>query len=80
MTEPISVAAIVISAVTAVGGVLTALHIKRLHSGCCECDCTPSTPIARSPTISKPIVLQPIKISEEVNGQATVKSSTHSEI
>jgi hypothetical protein len=79
MSEPVSVAAIVISAVTAIGGVLTALHIKRLHSGCCECDCSPGSPLARSPTISKPIVLQPIKISEDVNEQGASKSSKDSE-
>jgi hypothetical protein len=79
MSEPVSIAAIVISAVTAIGGVLTALHIRKMNSGCLSCDCTPSTPISRSPTVSKPIILQPIKISEEVNGQATVKSSKDSE-
>jgi hypothetical protein len=80
MTEPISVAAIVISAVTALGGVLTALHIKRLHSGCCECDCSPGSPLARSPTVSKAnLVLQPIKILDEINGQKSSKSSTDSE-
>lgn len=79
MSEPISVAAIVVSSVTAISAAIAALHIRKMNSGCLSCDCTPSTPISRSPTISKPIVLQPIKISEEVNGPATVKSSKDSE-
>lgn len=77
MSEPVSIAAIVISAVTAVGGVLTALHIKRINSGCCECDCTPGTPFARSPTISKStIVLQPINNNANINGQQKTETST----
>ena len=75
MSEPVSVAAIVISAVTAIGGVLTALHIRKLHSGCMDCDCMPSSSISRSPTVSQPIVLQPIKISESDNGQTINEGS-----
>ena len=36
--EILSVAAIVISAITAIGSCLVGLHIKRLKSGCFECE------------------------------------------
>jgi hypothetical protein len=71
MSEPISIAAIVISAVTAVGAVITGLHIKRMNSGCCQCDCSPGSPLARSPTVSKAnIVLQPIKIEQPIQQES----------
>lgn len=74
--DGLSISALVISGITAVGGVLTALHIKRLNSGCFQCDCTPATPLARSPTVSKStIVLQPIKNIDNSNGQK-VETST----
>jgi hypothetical protein len=66
MSEPISIAAIVISAITAVGAVITGLHIKRMNSGCCQCDCSPGSPLARSPTVSKANILQPIKIEQPI--------------
>jgi len=39
MVDPISVGAIVISSLTALGGVVAGIHIKRMNSGCCECEC-----------------------------------------
>ena len=84
MSDPLSVSAIVISAVTAIGGVLTALHIRKMKSGCLDCDCTPSTPFARTPTISKStIVLQPApvnNISQSNNGSQISASQTNSEV
>lgn len=76
MSEPISIAAIVISAITAVGGILTALHIRKMKSGCLDCDCTPATPFSRTPTVSKStVVLQPAPVqvlnTPQSNGQET---------
>jgi len=65
--EPLSISALVISGITAVGGILAGLHIRKMQSGCCNCDCTPSTPLSRSPTVSKgSIVLQPVKTTSDV--------------
>jgi len=62
MVEPVSIAAIVVSSITAISAAVAALHIKRMNSGCMACDCTPQTPLARSPTVTKPpiVVLQPV--------------------
>jgi hypothetical protein len=72
MSDPISVSAIIISSITAVGTIITALHIKRLNSGCLNCECSPGTPLARSPTVNKPpiiIMQQPPEIkSVKVDG------------
>jgi hypothetical protein len=38
MFEPGSIIAIVISSITAIGSCLVALHIKRMKSGCFECE------------------------------------------
>lgn len=76
--DGLSISALIVSAITAVGGILTALHIKRLNSGCCQCDCTPATPLARSPTVSKStIVLQPLPANNisQSNGQPKVETS-----
>lgn len=82
--EPLSISAIVISGITAIGGIVAGLHIRRLNSGCCQCDCTPATPLSRSPTISKAsIVLQPIpvnNISQSKDGSQISTSQTNSEI
>ena len=59
MVDPISVTAIIVAAATAITGAIAALHIRRMHSGCLDCDCTPRTPLSRSPTVTKPPVLQP---------------------
>lgn len=48
--DPISVSAIIISSVTAIGGVLTGLHIRRLRSGCCDCETMPDSPFRRKST------------------------------
>ena len=65
--DALAISAMIISGVTAIGGVIAGLHIKRLNSGCCNCDCSPSTPLARSPTVSNaPIVLQPVKTTSDV--------------
>jgi hypothetical protein len=49
--DPISVSAIIISSLTAVGGVLAGLHIKRMNSGCCSCEASnPDSPARRKST------------------------------
>ena len=45
--DPVSVSAIIISSLTAVGGVLAGLHIKRMDSGCCSCESYPDSPARR---------------------------------
>ena len=75
--EPLSISALIISAITAISAAVAALHIRKMKSGCLDCDCTPSTPHAsRSPTIrnEKPIVLQPIKNIDNSNGQPEIKT------
>ncbi len=65
MVDPIAVSAIIIAAVTAISGAAAALHIRRMHSGCLDCDCLP--PIPRSPsasTVKQTITLQPITTNE----------------
>jgi hypothetical protein len=39
MVDAISITAIIISSMTALGGVIAGIHIKRMNSGCCECEC-----------------------------------------
>ena len=65
--DALAISAMVVSGITAIGGVIAGLHIKRMNSGCCNCDCTPSTPFARSPTVSKAptIVLQPVHVEKK---------------
>lgn len=48
--DPISVSAIIISSVTAIGGVLTGLHIRSIRSGCCSCETMPDSPFRRKST------------------------------
>ena len=78
--DGLSISALVISAITAIGGIVAGLHIKRMNSGCFNCDCTPQTPLARSPNVSKAsIVLQPIpvnNISQSKDGQKVETSAT----
>jgi hypothetical protein len=60
MVEPTSIAAIVISSLTTLAGVVAGFHIKRMNSGCCEIDCfktPPSSPKFTSP--KQVIALQP---------------------
>jgi hypothetical protein len=64
MVDPIAISAIIIAAVTAISGAAAALHIRRMHSGCLDCDCVP---IPRSPsasTVKQTITLQPITTNE----------------
>lgn len=74
--EPVSIAAIVVSSVTAISAAVAALHIRKMNSGCLSCDCTPGTPFARSPTITKPPViihtLQPAPIPAHHVNQSDV--------
>ena len=75
--DGLSISALVISGITAVGGILAGLHIRKMNSGCCNCDCAPGTPMSRTPTISKSsIVLQPIKNIHNSNGQPKVETSS----
>lgn len=83
--DPVSISAIVVSGITAISAAIAALHIKRMNSGCLDCDCTPSTPFSRSPTVSKPPViihtLQPAPLNiPNSNGQTVEKSTTSSEV
>jgi hypothetical protein len=76
--DGLSISALVISAITAVGGIVAGLHIRKMNSGCCQCDCTPATPIARSPRISKSsILLQPLPANNisQSNGQQKIETS-----
>lgn len=66
MTDPISIGAIVISSLTALGGVIAGIHIKRLKSGCCESECfeTAEHKLQRQRTLTPPhtpITKQPPK-------------------
>jgi hypothetical protein len=63
MVDPISVGAIVISSLTALGGVIAGIHIKRMNSGCCECECfeTVENKLQRRKTISPPGSPRPIE-------------------
>ena len=57
MVDAISISAIILSSMTALGGVIAGIHIKRMNSGCMSCECfetneqkqqrrkTPSPPI-----------------------------------
>lgn len=70
MSEPLSITAIVLATLTTIGGVLTGIHIKRLNSGCCECDFYKSTnspnlspsnlSLANLPPLRNSIVQQPV--------------------
>jgi len=73
MVDPISVGAIVISSLTALGGVVAGIHIKRMNSGCCECECfeTVEHRLQRAKSLSPPatpirIELQPVKAESVV--------------
>lgn len=58
--DALSISALVISGLTALGGVIAGIHIKRMKSGCCESECfnpnklnspqSPSSPIDKEPT------------------------------
>ena len=39
MVDGVSISAIIISSLTALGGVIAGIHIKRMKSGCCESEC-----------------------------------------
>ena len=43
MVDAVSVTAIIISSMTALGGVIAGIHIKRMRSGCCESECFETT-------------------------------------
>ncbi len=66
MVDPISVGAIVISSLTAFGGVIAGIHIKRMHSGCCECECFDTGRKTVSPPSSPIIKTEPVKNSSIV--------------
>ena len=57
MADPVSIGAIVISSLTALGGVIAGIHIKRMKSGCCESECfeTAEEKLNRRKTISPPM-------------------------
>jgi hypothetical protein len=77
--DGLSISALVVSAITAVGGIVAGLHIKRMNSGCFQCDCSPGTPLSRTPTISKSsIVLQPLPANNisQSNGQQKIETSS----
>ena len=72
MVDPVSVGAIVISSLTALGGVVAGIHIKRINSGCCECECfeTAENRLQRIKTLSPPaspvVKVEPVKSSSIV--------------
>ena len=53
MVDPISITAIIVSAGTALSAALAALHIRKMKSGCLDCDCMPGTPSSRTSTLTK---------------------------
>ena len=74
--DGLSISALVISGITAIGGIVAGLHIRKMNSGCCQCDCSPGTPLSRTPTVSKStVVLQPAPVqvlnTPQSNGQET---------
>lgn len=53
MVDPVAIGAIILSTLTALAGLVTALHIKRMKSGCCECvssNSPPNSPLQRQST------------------------------
>jgi hypothetical protein len=56
--DPISISAIVISISTTIGAIITGMHIKRMNSGCCNCECYPEKTNKNSPP-DTPINKQP---------------------
>jgi hypothetical protein len=63
MSDPISITAIIVSSLTAIGGVIAGIHIKRMKSGCCESECfNPNNSKTNSPKLSSsPIEKEPNK-------------------
>ena len=51
----IAIISLIISSITALGGIITALHIKKCHSGCIDSECFKSqlnTPIQKQPLLN----------------------------
>ena len=51
----LSILSLIISGLTALGGVIATLKIKSCHSGCFDSECfktTPNTPIEKTPLIT----------------------------
>ena len=40
--DPIAISAIIISIGTTLAGIIAGIHIKKMNSGCCNCECDPN--------------------------------------
>jgi cell division protein FtsN len=78
MVDPISATALIVAVISAIGSLITQIHINKCKSSCCESDCTktpkntpPNSPVHRLSTIEK-------KNSELYhNLEELVKNSSH---
>jgi len=71
MSDPISISAIVLSISTTIGAIITGIHIKRMNSGCCNCECDPNKSNKNSPP-DTPIINQPKILSISQTNLSTV--------
>jgi hypothetical protein len=60
MVDPISATALIVAVISAIGSLITQIHINKCKSSCCESDCTktpkntpPHSPVHRLSTIEK---------------------------
>jgi hypothetical protein len=57
--DALGIAAIVIAGLTALGGAIAGIHIKRMNSGCCNCETF--NPDTKNSPANTPIKLKPIE-------------------
>jgi hypothetical protein len=51
----LSIISLIISSITALGAVITTLHIKKCHTGCIDSECfrsRPSSPLEKQPILN----------------------------
>lgn len=56
MVDPVSASALVIAILSGLSSIISAIHINRCKSGCCESDCSKNTP-KNTPPNSPPHIL-----------------------
>jgi hypothetical protein len=57
--EPVSIAAIVVSIITAIGVLLSRLRMKHCLCGCVESDCINTPPVTPEPSVEPSIYIEP---------------------
>jgi hypothetical protein len=53
--DAVSISVIVISVIGAIGSLVSVLHLKKCHSGCCDSECVKGNTPASTPT-TKPLI------------------------